>query len=52
MVTQIHNPSKRETEAGRAGAQSPPGVHNDTLSRREGGKEERSKGEWREERRK
>lgn len=41
MVTQIPNPRKRETEAGRAGAQSWPGLHNDTLSQRKGGKEER-----------
>lgn len=49
MVTQIHNPNKRETEAGRAGAQSQPGLHNNTLFRRDGGKEERSKGEGKEE---
>lgn len=36
MVTQTRNPSQRETEAGRLGAQSQPGLTM-TLSRREGG---------------
>lgn len=50
MVTQTCNPRKRKTNAGRLGGQSQPGLNNDTMLGRDGGKEEgrKEREEWRE----